>query len=161
MRWVSVLSLLMTACGEGRSLGASDLGIDAPRDMRAPDPDLAPDVGPDAPPPIACDVCVQECLMAQCPTSYAACLASQCPSPDGGVADGGPVDGGGTDASLPPNCAAIAACLILNQCNPLEGPGTPCFDACYGPACASAQATFDTLLQCAIDECVDDCFGCV
>jgi hypothetical protein len=152
MRRLGVLPFVLAACAADSRPAPFGGALDAP-----PGPDVltaSPEATVDAPVPIDCTECVTACVTASCPLQAAACQANECDAvPD-------PFDGGGGDGYWPPDCEAIIACLLANQCNPLAGAGDPCFDACYGPACAEAQAAFDALLTCAVDECTDDCAGC-
>ena len=148
----AALLLVLAACAADTSPVPVDQGADTAVDAAAPMPDTASGPAVDAPTPVDCVECVMQCLTENCLVELLACQVSQCDEV------GGP-DGGG-DAFYPPNCEQIVTCLIDNACNPLGGPGDPCFDACYQPACAEAKAVFDTLSECAVEHCVKDCFGC-
>lgn len=147
--------MALAACAARARPVPVDEGADvAALDAGAPPADAALEPSTmDAPIPPDCVECVTQCLTENCPLQLLACQAQQC-EPVGGP------DGGGGDAFFPPDCEQIVGCLIDNQCNPLGGPGDPCFDGCYQPACAEAKAVFDAVSECAVDNCVKDCFGC-
>ena len=152
MRLRAAVPIALAACIADPRPVPVDAAADVARDTEVPALDAASKPVVDAPPPVDCVQCVMQCLADKCPSQLADCDANACDSVN-------PWDGGG-DAFYPPNCEQIVTCLIVNQCNPLGGPGDPCFDACYGPACAEAKAAFDPLSECAVDNCVEDCFGC-